>query len=104
MRPVAFRHGAITFEPVPGAPVDLAQRLSRRLKEYTGHNWLVAAEGGGGAETAYEREKRERTEARAKIEAEPFVRSILETFPGAEIVDVRVRAAPAADAGDEETE
>ncbi|MCX8499337.1 MAG: DNA polymerase III subunit gamma/tau, partial [Caulobacteraceae bacterium] len=28
MRPIAFRQGAITFEPAPGAPNNLAQRLS----------------------------------------------------------------------------
>jgi DNA polymerase-3 subunit gamma/tau len=94
VRPVAFQPGAITFEAAPGAPADLAQRLSRKLKEWTGQAWLVAAEGGGGAESAYERERRERTEVRQGAENDPFVRSLLETFPGAEIVDVRVRPTP----------
>jgi DNA polymerase-3 subunit gamma/tau len=95
MRPIAFRVGAITFEPAPGAPENLAQRLSARLKEWTGQPWLVAAEGGGGAETLLEREKRERAETRRQIEDDPFVKSLLETFPGAEITDIRVRAQPA---------
>ena len=94
MRPIAFQSGAITFEPAPGAPADLAQRLSRRLKEWTGQAWLVAAEGGGGGESAYEREKREQAEVRTGAANDPFVRSLLETFPGAEIVDVRTRTAP----------
>ena len=95
VRPVSFRPGAITFEPVPGAPTNLAGRLVARLKEWTGQPWLVAAEGGGGAESAYEREQRQRLEARREVEADPFVRAVMEAFPGAEIVEVRTLAAPA---------
>jgi DNA polymerase-3 subunit gamma/tau len=101
VRPISFRPGAITFEPAPGAPAGLAQRLVNRLKEWTGQPWLVAAEGGGGAETLLERDRREKLEARRGAEADPFVRSLLEAFPGSEIVDVRqlqVEAAPADDA------
>ncbi len=49
----------------------------------------MAAEGGGGAESAYERSKREERETRRSVEADPFVQSILEAFQGAEIVGVR---------------
>jgi DNA polymerase-3 subunit gamma/tau len=94
-RPVSFRPGAIAFEPAPGAPSNLAQRLAARLKEWTGQTWLVAAEGGGGGESLYEREQRERLAARREIEADPFVRSVMQAFPGAEIVAVRQLAAPA---------
>ncbi len=93
-RPVSFRPGAIAFEPAPGAPTNLAQRLAVRLKEWTGQPWLVAAEGGGGGESLYEREQRERVAARQEIEADPFVKSVMQAFPGAEIVAVRQLAAP----------
>jgi DNA polymerase-3 subunit gamma/tau len=89
MRPISFRPGAITYEPAPGAPANLAQRLIARLKEWTGQPWLVAAEGGGGAESAWEREKREERETKAEIEADPFVRAVMDSFPGAEIVNIR---------------
>jgi DNA polymerase-3 subunit gamma/tau len=98
VRPISFRPGVIEFEPAPGCPPNLAQRLSARLKEWTDETWLVVAQGGGGAETAYDREKRERLEARAKVEADPFVRSVMEAFPGAEIIDVRRPAAPEVEA------
>jgi DNA polymerase-3 subunit gamma/tau len=104
VRPISFRPGAITFEPAPGAPANLAGRLVQRLKEWTGQPWLVAAEGGGGAESAWERQKREEREARAQIEADPFVRSVIEAFPGAEIVGVRKLAAPDAAPPPEETD
>ena len=96
VRPISFRPGAITFEPAPGAPSNLAGRLVSRLKEWTGQPWLVAAEGGGGAESAWERQKREERETRRQIEADPFVRSVMQAFPGTEIVGVRTIAAPEA--------
>ena len=105
MRPIAFRPGAITFESVPGAPSNLAGRLVARLKEWTGQPWLVAAEGGGGGETLLERERRERAQARLEAAADPFVTAVLEAFPGAELIEVRQNAVPAADvvpADDEE--
>jgi DNA polymerase-3 subunit gamma/tau len=89
VRPVSFRPGAIEFEPVPGAPANLAQRLSARLKEWTGQPWLVAAQGSGGAGTLLERQKRAVAEAHQQALAEPFVQAVLSTFPGAEVLDVR---------------
>jgi DNA polymerase-3 subunit gamma/tau len=96
VRPISFRPGAITFEPAPGAPTNLAGRLVSRLKEWTGQPWLVAAEGGGGAESAWEREKRQERETRREIEADPFVRAVMAAFPGTEIVGVRTLPVPAA--------
>jgi DNA polymerase-3 subunit gamma/tau len=96
VRPISFRPGAITFEPAPNAPGNLAGRLVRALKEWTGQPWLVAAEGGGGAESLLERQKREEREALASIKADPFVASVLDAFPGAEIVEVRKMMTPEA--------
>jgi DNA polymerase-3 subunit gamma/tau len=93
LRPISFRTGAIEFEPAPGAPSNLAGRLAGRLKEWTGQTWLVAT-GGGGGESLYERDRREKREERARIEADPFLRSVMAAFPGAEIVEVRKLAPP----------
>jgi DNA polymerase-3 subunit gamma/tau len=101
MRPISFRPGAITFEPAPGAPSNLAGRLVARLKEWTGQPWLVAAEGGGGAESAWERQKREEKAALDDVAADPFVQTVMAAFPGAEIVGVRKLAAPEAVAVEE---
>ena len=102
VRPVSFRPGVITFEPAPGAPSNLAGRLVSRLKEWTGQSWLVAAEGGGGAESAWERQKREDREMRQAVEADPFVRAVMTSFPGAEIVGIRTLATPEAPAAPDE--
>ncbi|NBU28080.1 MAG: DNA polymerase III subunit gamma/tau [Caulobacteraceae bacterium] len=101
LRLVSFRPGAIVFEPAPGAPTNLSGRLVSRLKEWTGQPWLVATDGGGGAETAWERQKREAREARSEIEADPFVRSVLDAFPGAEILGVKQLAIPQGEAAND---
>src|SRR6185312_15028429 len=89
LRPISFRPGAIEFEPAPGAPGNLAQRLAVRLKEWTGQPWLVAAQGGGGGESLYEREQREKAAERQAIAEDPFVKQVMAAFPGTEIVAVR---------------
>ena len=93
VRPISFRPGAIEYEPAPGAPANLAQRLVGRLKEWTGLPWLIA-QGGGGAESAWERQKREDREVRAELAQDPFVRAVMQTFPGTEIIGVRTLPQP----------
>jgi DNA polymerase-3 subunit gamma/tau len=89
LRPIQFRPGAIEYEPAPGAPSNLAQRLVARLKEWTGQPWLIAARGGGGGETRWERDQREKQEVKAEIEADPFVLAVKSAFPGAEVISIR---------------
>ena len=98
VRLVDFKPGVITFAPAPGAPANLHQRLSTRLKEWTGQPWRMVIEGGGGGETTHEREQRELTAMRAEAESHPTVQALLEAFPGAEIVSVRRKVQPLFDA------
>jgi len=98
VRLVDFKPGQITFSPAPGAPTNLTQRLSSRLKEWTGQPWRMVIEGGGGAETVREREQREDQAFRAEAEADPMVQALLTAFPGAEVIGVRRRAQPTTDA------
>jgi len=92
VRPVSFKPGAIVYEPAQGSPHDLARRLAGRLKEWTGRTWLIAANGQGGGETLIEVEKKARSARRAAVEADPFVVSIMQAFPGAEIKDIKTLA------------
>jgi DNA polymerase-3 subunit gamma/tau len=89
IRPISFRPGAIEYEPAPGTPNDLAQRLVGRLKEWTGERWLLSTQGGGGAESLWEKQKREAREVRAEVEQHPFVQNVMQAFPGTEIVGIR---------------
>jgi DNA polymerase-3 subunit gamma/tau len=103
VRPISFRAGAVVFEAAPGAPANLSQRLVARLKEWTGQPWLVACEHDGGAETLFERQKREAARAQEEALAEPFVQAVLAAFPGAEILEIRHPALTATAPDDDDT-
>ncbi len=107
VRLVDFKPGVISFEPAAGAPANLSQRLSARLREWTGQRWMMDLQVGG-AETAYEVEQRAARAARERIEADPFVVAMMEAFPGSEIVGMTfkpvigaVALAPDDDNGDD---
>jgi DNA polymerase-3 subunit gamma/tau len=73
-----------------------------RLREWTGQPWLIAAQGGGGAESQWEREQRHKAEVRAEIDQDPFVLDVKRAFPGAEVIavnDLTPKAPPAPTAG-----
>ncbi|WP_453977064.1 DNA polymerase III subunit gamma/tau [Brevundimonas sp. Marseille-Q4549] len=92
VKPVSFKPGAIVYESVEGAPVDLARRLSGRLKEWTGRTWLIAANGQGGGETLIEQQKKARAAEREQVEADPFVKAVLLAFPGAKLGEIKTLA------------
>jgi DNA polymerase-3 subunit gamma/tau len=92
VRPVAFKPGQLTFEPAPGAPANLATRLAGRLKDWTGRQWFVVANGQGGGETLIEQEKKAAASLRAEVEADPFVQSIMAAFPGATLGEIKTLA------------
>jgi DNA polymerase-3 subunit gamma/tau len=92
VRPVSFKPGQLTFEPAPGAPANLATRLAGRLKDWTGRQWFVVANGQGGGETLIEQEKKAAASLRAEVEADPFVQSIMAAFPGATLGEIKTLA------------
>ncbi|WP_312736100.1 DNA polymerase III subunit gamma/tau [Brevundimonas sp.] len=92
VKPVSFKPGAIVYESVEGAPIDLARRLSGRLKEWTGRTWLIAANGQGGGETLIEQQKKARAAERAAVEANPFIQAVMAAFPGAKLGEIKTIA------------
>ena len=67
VKPVSFKPGAIVYESVQGAPIELARKLSARLREWTGRTWLIAANGQGGGETLIEQQKKARAAEREAV-------------------------------------
>jgi DNA polymerase III subunit gamma/tau len=94
VRPVRMEQGrleiALTAEADPGLP----QQLGLALAEWTGMRWMVAVTQEAGSRTLHEQRGADRATLLQDAGADPLVRQVLERFPGAEIVDVRERAAP----------
>jgi len=88
---VSLERGRIEFRPSRGAPGTLASDLSQRLRDWTGQRWIITLASEGGALTIYEQRQAAEQARKDAVSQEPFVRAVLDTFPGAEIVAVRER-------------
>lgn len=97
-RPVSFKPGTMTYQPVEGAPPDLAQKLARRLQEWTGETWAILADPDAiGGETASETRKRLKAERFEAALKDPAVVEAMRLFPGTELVKINEAAEPAVD-------
>ena len=91
---VHFEPGRIELQLGPGTPAGLTGRIAAALGRWTGRPWLVSV-GGDGARAAPTLAEQDAAAKRARIEAlacDPRVKRVLESFPGARIVDVRSAA------------
>ena len=88
LRLVSYRPGYIEFTPTDLAPANLAQRLSNRLKEWTGIRWAVSVVQDGEAQTIVEKKERIAIELETVAYAHPLVKEALVQFPTARIVNV----------------
>ena len=88
LRLVSYRPGYIEFTPTDLAPANLAQRLSNRLKEWTGIRWAVSVVQDGEAQTIVEKKKRIAIELETEAYAHPLVKEALVQFPAARIVNL----------------
>ena len=92
LRPIAFAAGRLEVALAAGADPGIIQTLSARLKLWTGRNWMVSVRNDAAAPpTLRELEAQKQAEEKAAAHADPLVRAILETFPGAEVTNVTVR-------------
>jgi DNA polymerase-3 subunit gamma/tau len=86
---VHFEPGRIEFRPAPTAPRDLANRLGQLLGGWTGLRWVVSVSGEEGAPSLKEQDDAKALSLKSEAAADPLVRAVLETFPGARIEAVR---------------
>ncbi|MGQ7794252.1 DNA polymerase III subunit gamma/tau [Faunimonas sp. B44] len=91
VRPVKMEPGRIEIALTPDAEPDLPQRLTNRLREWTGTRWVVVVGQEDGADTIHEIRERRKATALEEVQNEPLVQAVLARFPGAEIVAVRDR-------------
>ncbi|MEO0635170.1 MAG: DNA polymerase III subunit gamma/tau [Pseudomonadota bacterium] len=87
----------LTFSLVDGADQRIVQQLMERLQKWTGARWIIALSAEEGAPTLAESDARSKTERMADAEANPAVHAIMNAFPGAQVVDVRLRETAADD-------
>jgi len=92
VRLVSFADGRMEFNLAGNPPPNFVQELSSRLQAWTGKRWIIAASSAGGAPTMEEAEQAEQADRNAAASSDPAVEAILARFPGARIVDVRMRA------------
>lgn len=92
MRPVSFEQGKIEVALTEGADPGMIATLSARLQLWTGQRWLVmvSTKPPEGMTIRQEVEQRKQ-QAQQAAHDDPLVKAILETFPGAKIVNVSVR-------------
>ncbi len=106
VRLVRFDPGRIEFRPTDDAPETLANDIRERLGDWSGERWVVVVSNDEeGAPTLAEQAEKARARRIAEAKDHPLVRAVLDTFPEAEVTDVRKRAdagPPPADAIDEE--
>ena len=92
LRLTRFEPGRIEFRPTDQAPPTLANDLGRKLTAWTGRRWVaVVASEGDAAPTVAERATEEQHSRLAEAETLPAVKAVLDTFPGARVVEVRAR-------------
>ncbi len=91
VRPIRFEPGKVEIATTADASPGLAGELSKKLEEWTGTRWMIAVGRDGGAPTIAETRKQAQEQLLDDARADPLVSAVLQRFPGAEIVDVRVR-------------
>jgi DNA polymerase III subunit gamma/tau len=94
---VKLEPGRLEISLGSDAPKALVNDLQTRLEKWTGIRWLVILSRDAGELTMVQTEAQEKETRLLDAKADPDVAAILERFPGARIMDVRVRADEAED-------
>ncbi|MDR9775780.1 DNA polymerase III subunit gamma/tau [Rhizobium hidalgonense] len=92
VRPVRIEPGRLDVNLTEGAPGTLLNELAVKLKEWTGIHWIVSTSREEGRPTMVEAETKAQQQRVSDARQDPDVAAILAQFPGAKIIDVRVRA------------
>ncbi len=80
---VSFKEGKIELRLHEEAPADLANRLTQRLKEWTGKAWIVSVT------SEHEGEETLRDARTRAVMEHPMVKKAFELFPGAKLTTIR---------------
>jgi DNA polymerase-3 subunit gamma/tau len=90
VRLVRMEDGKLEVALEPGAAATLVGELSRKLSQWTGRRWMVVVSAEPGTPSVKSQAEARRAELMRGVAADPLVQAVLNRFPGAEIVDVRL--------------
>jgi DNA polymerase-3 subunit gamma/tau len=93
VRPILFEPGKIEIALEPGVSPNFAGELGKKLRDWTGRRWVVAVGKASAEPTVHEVKTAQRERLVNDAKTDPLVAAVLAEFPGAEIVDVRMREA-----------
>ena len=93
VRLVSFEDGRLELSLTDAASRTLPHDLGRALNAWTGRRWIVTVSSASSQPTIAESRAAQERDRRADAASHPLVQAVLSSFPGAEIVDVRDRAA-----------
>lgn len=85
--PSADQAGRIELRLSEGQP-NIAQELTKKLRQWTGEQWMITLSSSGGAETLKTRKLDAVARRQERAKADPLVQAALVAFPSAEIVSV----------------
>ncbi len=91
VRLVSFIDGRMDMNLVENAPRDFLGTLGKRLEEWTGKRWALSISKEQGEPTLAEQEASENEARMDDAKADPTVEAVMAQFPGARIIDIRVR-------------
>ncbi|MCM2291745.1 DNA polymerase III subunit gamma/tau [Allorhizobium sp. BGMRC 0089] len=97
VRLVRLEPGRLEINLPPDAPKTLVGDLQKRLEEWSGIRWMVILSREQGGPTLQEQEKSDHEARMTDAASDPDVMALLSRFPGAKIIDVRIRAVNAAE-------
>ena len=89
VRLVRMQPGLLEISLTDGAPETLPGDMARQLTRWTESRWMVSLSDGAGGRTISEERQAARQKQRDDLAETPVIKSIFETFPGAEIESVR---------------
>jgi DNA polymerase-3 subunit gamma/tau len=86
---VSYDIGRIDIRPNARVPKNLASRMSTELKKWTGKSWVISLSNEIGDTTLYEKDVVEQQALKNMIMKDEIIKSVLSSFEGASITDIR---------------
>ncbi|MEO0542202.1 MAG: DNA polymerase III subunit gamma/tau [Pseudomonadota bacterium] len=93
--PAAIEPGRLTVGLTEGAPQSLLGDLSKKLQDWTGDRWMISLARDAEGQTLAQQEEAKKQALVSDASRDPEVAKILEKFPGAKVVNVRLADADA---------